>query len=150
MSTNPYTLAMPGGPTGAVVVDFATSTIAQGKLLAASQTGVPLPPGMILDRAGRSATTAADYSARAVPPPAAGPTGHGLGLTLARGPPRSGVSAGGRREGRARGARAERAERAGGRHTHSIEFGPPGGETRTFNTSRPRGGDAHIQHDPGT
>ena len=80
MSTNPYTLAMPGGPTGAVVVDFTTSTIAQGKLLAASKTGVPLPPGMILDRAGRSSTNAADYYAGGVLLPAAGPKGYGLGL----------------------------------------------------------------------
>tara|TARA_B100000959_G_scaffold234589_1_gene252482 strand:- start:3152 stop:4246 length:1095 start_codon:yes stop_codon:yes gene_type:complete len=80
MGTNPYTLALPGGPTGAVVVDFATSTIAQGKLLAASKTRTPLPPGMILDRAGRPSTDAADYYAGGVLLPAAGPKGYGLGL----------------------------------------------------------------------
>ena len=80
MGTNPYTLALPGGPTGVVVVDFATSTSAQGKLLAASKTGEPLPPGTILDRDGRPSIDARDYYAGGVLLPAAGPKGYGLGL----------------------------------------------------------------------
>jgi len=80
MGTNPYTLALPGGPTGVVVVDFATSISAQGKLLAASKTGEPLPPGTILDRDGRPSIDARDYYAGGVLLPAAGPKGYGLGL----------------------------------------------------------------------
>ena len=80
MGTNPYTLALPGGPTGVVVVDFATSTSAQGKLLAASKTGEPLPPGTILDSGGRPSTDVRDYYAGGVLLPAAGPKGYGLGL----------------------------------------------------------------------
>ena len=80
MGTNPYMLALPGGPTGVVVVDFATSTSAQGKLLPAFKTGEPLPPGTILDRDGRPSIDARDYYAGGVLLPAAGPKGYGLGL----------------------------------------------------------------------
>lgn len=80
MGTNPYALALPGGPTGAVVVDFATSVVAQGKLLAASKTGEAVAPGLILDREGRATTDVKDYYNGGVLLPAAGPKGYGLGL----------------------------------------------------------------------
>jgi LDH2 family malate/lactate/ureidoglycolate dehydrogenase len=80
MSTNPYAFALPGGPTGAVVVDFATSVVAQGKLLAASKTNEPLVPGLILDQSGRPSTDVRDYYGGGVLLPAAGPKGYGLGL----------------------------------------------------------------------
>ena len=80
MGTNPYALALPGGPTGAVVVDFATSVVAQGKLLAASKTGEAVAPGLILDREGRATTDVKDYYSGGVLLPAAGPKGYGLGL----------------------------------------------------------------------
>lgn len=80
MSTNPYALALPGGPTGAVVVDFATSATAQGKVLYARAAGTPLPEGMIIDKQGRPSRNAEDYFAGGFLLPAAGPKGYGLGL----------------------------------------------------------------------
>jgi LDH2 family malate/lactate/ureidoglycolate dehydrogenase len=80
LSTNPYALALPGGPTDAVVVDFATSATAQGKVLYAKAAGTPLPEGLIIDKQGRPSRNAEDYFAGGFLLPAAGPKGYGLGL----------------------------------------------------------------------
>ncbi len=52
-STAPFAAAVPvaGGPP--VVLDFATSLVAEGKVLVASQGGKPVPPGSLIDRDGR-------------------------------------------------------------------------------------------------
>ncbi len=80
LSTNPYALAYPGGPAGAVVVDFATSATAQGKMMIARATGRPLPEGLILDKHGRPSRDPADFYDGGTILPAAGPKGYGLGL----------------------------------------------------------------------
>jgi uncharacterized oxidoreductase len=52
-STNPFAIAMPvpgGGPP--VVLDFATSAIAEGKVRVARNKGVPVPEGCLLDAKG--------------------------------------------------------------------------------------------------
>jgi LDH2 family malate/lactate/ureidoglycolate dehydrogenase len=80
MSTNPYAFALPGGPAGAVVVDFATSALAQGKLLFAKEAGTPLTPGLILDRDGNPSIDPGDFYDGGLILPAAGPKGSGMGL----------------------------------------------------------------------
>ena len=80
MSTNPYALAYPGGPAGAVVVDFATSATAQGKLMIARATGQPLAEGLILDKNGRPSRDPEDFYTGGAILPAAGPKGSGLGI----------------------------------------------------------------------
>lgn len=80
MSTNPYAFAVPGGPADVVVVDFATSALAQGKLLLAKQAGTPLAPGLILDREGNPSTNANDFYNGGLILSAAGPKGSGMGL----------------------------------------------------------------------
>lgn len=80
LSTNPYALALPGGKYGPVVVDFATSTVAQGKLLLARNRGEPLPPDSLLDREGRPSRRAEDFYDGGALLPAAGPKGYGLAL----------------------------------------------------------------------
>jgi LDH2 family malate/lactate/ureidoglycolate dehydrogenase len=80
VSTNPYALALPGGTRGPLVVDFATSAIAQGKVMVARDKGAALPEGLLLDRKGRPSTDPNDYYDGGALLPAAGPKGGGLAL----------------------------------------------------------------------
>lgn len=80
LSTNPYALALPGGALGPVVVDFATSTLAQGKLSLARERRSPVPSGSLLDVEGRPTENAEDFFAGGALLPAAGPKGYGLAL----------------------------------------------------------------------
>jgi LDH2 family malate/lactate/ureidoglycolate dehydrogenase len=80
VATNPYALALPGGDQGPLVVDFATSATAQGKVMVARDKGVALPEGMILDKQGRPSTDPNDFYGGGALLPAAGPKGSGLAL----------------------------------------------------------------------
>ncbi len=52
-STNPICLGMPRPGQDPVILDFATSQVAEGKVLVARNKGVDLPEGCILDSEGR-------------------------------------------------------------------------------------------------
>ena len=52
MSTNPYSLGIPAGDRGPVVVDFATSAAAAGWVYGAKVAGSKLPDGVLIDRDG--------------------------------------------------------------------------------------------------
>ncbi|MBT6274318.1 MAG: Ldh family oxidoreductase [Chromatiales bacterium] len=80
MSTNPYTLALPGLPHDPVVADFAISTLATGKVAVARANGELLPPDAVIDRAGNPTCDPEDYYAGGALLPAAGPKGSGLGI----------------------------------------------------------------------
>lgn len=80
LPTNPWAFGVPGGEHGALVVDFATSAAAQGKLMAVRAAGGRLSEGVILDREGRPSTDPEDYYAGGAILPAAGPKGYGLAL----------------------------------------------------------------------
>lgn len=80
LGTNPYSLALPGGERGPLVVDFATSAIAQGKVMMARNKGAALPEGVILDRHGRPSSDPNDVYDGGAMLPAAGPKGGGLAL----------------------------------------------------------------------
>lgn len=80
VATNPYALALPGGARGPLVVDFATSAAAQGKVMVARDKGVALPEGLILDKQGRPSTDPKDFYDGGALLPAAGPKGSGLAL----------------------------------------------------------------------
>jgi LDH2 family malate/lactate/ureidoglycolate dehydrogenase len=59
--TNPISFGIPAGKRPGVLVDFATSAVAGGKISMAKAKGVPLPEGCILDKEGRPTTDAEDF-----------------------------------------------------------------------------------------
>ncbi|MGO9645958.1 MAG: Ldh family oxidoreductase [Candidatus Bathyarchaeia archaeon] len=92
LSTNPLSYGIPAGQEMSIVVDFATSVAAEGKVQAALAKGQQLPPGWILDSKGRPSTNPADLYEPPLPPvqaklagallPAGGYKGYGLGLVI--------------------------------------------------------------------
>src|SRR5579862_612296 len=76
MATSPIALAVPNGG-GTILLDMATSTISNGKILQAKQTGEPLPAGTVLTADGEPTT---DASKAEILLPLGGPKGSGLGL----------------------------------------------------------------------
>jgi LDH2 family malate/lactate/ureidoglycolate dehydrogenase len=60
-STNPISIGMPGGETPDMLIDFATTVVAEGKLQVARAKGTPVPEGCILDKDGRPTTNAEDF-----------------------------------------------------------------------------------------
>ena len=55
-STNPFCVGAPQPGTDPLILDFATSTVAEGKVLVASNGGKPLPPGALIDPDGTLST----------------------------------------------------------------------------------------------
>ena len=80
MSTNPYTLALPGGPDDPVVCDFAISTWPAGKVAIARANGDLLPPDVVVDKDGNPSTDPEDFYNRGALLPAGGAKGSGLGI----------------------------------------------------------------------
>jgi len=76
MATSPITIAVPSGK-GVMLLDMATSTISNGKILQARATGEPLPPGTVLTKDGEPTT---DPKQAEILLPLGGPKGSGLGL----------------------------------------------------------------------
>jgi len=60
MGTNPFAWSMPGPDGMNLVLDFSTAMIAAGKVVLAAMSGGEIPRGVLLDRAGRPTTRAAD------------------------------------------------------------------------------------------
>ena len=79
VSTNPISIAVPGGAHGPVVLDMSTGVVARGKLVQARKIGRPIPPGWALDRAGNPTT---DPKEALIPLPVGGPKGSGLSLMI--------------------------------------------------------------------
>jgi ureidoglycolate dehydrogenase (NAD+) len=77
VSTNPIAIAVPGGDAGPIVLDMSSSTVANGKIMAARDRGEAIPPGWGLDAEGRD-TTDPDRVRTLLP--LGGPKGSGLSL----------------------------------------------------------------------
>jgi LDH2 family malate/lactate/ureidoglycolate dehydrogenase len=80
LPTNPYAFGVPAGKYGAVIVDFATSAVATGKLRLYRAGGLPIPFGWILDQRGQPSTNAEDFFQGGMQLPAGGPKGYGLAV----------------------------------------------------------------------
>ena len=76
LATSPIAMAVPSG-NGPIVLDMATSTISNGKILQARATGAALPQGTALSAAGEPTT---DANKAEILLPLGGPKGSGLGL----------------------------------------------------------------------
>ena len=61
LPTNPYSIGIPGGDRGPVVLDFATSKIAGGWIYAARSAGALLPDNTLIDRTGQVTRDPEDY-----------------------------------------------------------------------------------------
>jgi len=83
LGTNPFAAGFPRPGAEPIIVDFATSRWAYGKVRIAANKGEPVPPGTILDGAGRATTDAAALFG--TPPGVLLPFGEhkGFGLALA-------------------------------------------------------------------
>jgi len=56
LSTNPLSMAVPGGEAPGILFDFSTSAAAMGKVRQLQLQGQPTPPGWLIDREGRETT----------------------------------------------------------------------------------------------
>jgi uncharacterized oxidoreductase len=81
LGTNPFAWAAPVADGAApLVVDFATSATAEGKLAVARASGQRVPEGLIVDADGEPTTEPADFYAGGALLPFGGHKGYGLGL----------------------------------------------------------------------
>ncbi len=82
LGTNPIAAAIPVANRPPVVLDFATSAVAEGKVRIARNSGKSVPAGWILDKAGNPSTQPADLYDGGVILPAAGHKGFGLSMLV--------------------------------------------------------------------
>jgi LDH2 family malate/lactate/ureidoglycolate dehydrogenase len=80
LPTNPYAFALPAGRHENVLVDFATSAVATGRLRLFRAESKPVPEGWILDKDGRPTTVAEDFFQGGMQLPAGGAKGYGLAV----------------------------------------------------------------------
>lgn len=80
--TNPIAVGIPAGAQPDVLVDFATTAVAAGKIEVARAKKVPLPPGSIVDREGRPTTDPEDYYRGGALLPFGGHKGYALSVVV--------------------------------------------------------------------
>lgn len=83
MGTNPMAWGIPrGAGQDPVVVDFATSVVAEGKLRVARAKGEQVAPGLIIDHDGQPSIDPADFYAGGALLPLGGHKGYGLSVMI--------------------------------------------------------------------
>lgn len=82
LGTDPISASFPLAARPPVMVDFATSAVAEGKIRVARNAGKQVAPGLILDAQGRPSIEPNDLYDGGVLLPAAGHKGYGLGLMM--------------------------------------------------------------------
>jgi uncharacterized oxidoreductase len=80
LGTNPFAAAVPVAGRPPLLVDFATSAVAEGKLRVARNRGLPIPAGWVVAADGSAATDPNAFYAGGALLPAAGHKGYGLGM----------------------------------------------------------------------
>ncbi len=85
LGTNPWSIGIPVGNDGAppVLVDFATTVVAEGKVKVARAKHEALPPGCIVDKDGVPSTDPEDFYAGGMLLPFGGHKGYGLAMASA-------------------------------------------------------------------
>ena len=82
LSTNPISIGIPGGNEPDMLVDFATTSIAEGKVQVARAKGVLLPPGSIIDKDGNPSTNPQDLYDGGMLLPFGAHKGYGLAMVV--------------------------------------------------------------------
>ena len=83
LGTNPIAWALPRAEARPpILLDYATSAVAQGKLQVARAKGEPVPPGSIIDSQGRPTTDVEDFFAGGLLLPFAGHKGYALAVVV--------------------------------------------------------------------
>jgi uncharacterized oxidoreductase len=82
LGTNPLSFGVPSGGDEPMLVDFATTAVAAGKIQVARAKGTPLPPGSILDKDGNPTTNAEEFYAGGVMLPFGGHKGYALSMVV--------------------------------------------------------------------
>src|SRR5262245_55658131 len=82
LGTNPLAFGVPADRLEPMLVDFATTAVAAGKIQVARAKGTPLPPGSILDRDGKPTTNAEDFYQGGVLLPFGGHKGYALAMVV--------------------------------------------------------------------
>ncbi|MCC7106503.1 MAG: Ldh family oxidoreductase [Chloroflexi bacterium] len=83
LANNPIAIAFPSaGDPPPVLLDFATSASAEGKVRVARDKGAQLPPGFILDKEGRPTTNPNDFYAGGMLLPFGGHKGYALSVVV--------------------------------------------------------------------
>jgi len=80
--TNPISVGIPAGSEAGVLVDFATTAVAQGKIEVARAKKTPLPPGSIVDKDGNPSTDPEDYYRGGALLPFGGHKGYALSVMV--------------------------------------------------------------------
>lgn len=80
LGTNPFAYGAPAGARQAVVADFSTAAVAEGRVRLARQSGARIPEGWIVDAAGNASTDPGDLYAGGALVPAGGHKGYALSL----------------------------------------------------------------------
>jgi LDH2 family malate/lactate/ureidoglycolate dehydrogenase len=82
LGTNPISFGLPLRGRPPLLLDYATTAIAGGKVMFARDQGVPLPEGLLLDREGRPSTDPEDFFTGGGLLPFAGHKGFALALVV--------------------------------------------------------------------
>jgi LDH2 family malate/lactate/ureidoglycolate dehydrogenase len=82
LSTNPISCALPAGRRGAFLLDFATTTYAEGKIRVAREKGEQVPEGCIIDKRGQPTTAPQDLYDGGMLLPMGAYKGYALGLLV--------------------------------------------------------------------
>lgn len=80
LGTNPFAFGVPAGVHPPIIVDFATTTVAGGKIARAREMGTSIPEGWLLTREGLPTTDPNELARGGMLLPMAGPKGFGLSL----------------------------------------------------------------------
>lgn len=82
LGTNPMAFGIPSASEAPMLVDFATTAVAAGKIQVARAKGASLPPGSILDKDGNPSTNAEDFYQGGVMLPFGGHKGYALSMVV--------------------------------------------------------------------